>query len=126
MYVTGDTIIRFATVLGALGTLGALLYRSFHWMEQQKAQQAEIENIKKEQCVICYGLLATLDGLKQLGANGNVSDAYQRLEKSLNRKALFMNWLVNMKIVSVTNIIMVKNGFGKFNIWVVLLVRLWD
>ena len=33
MYVTGDTIIRFATVLGALGTLGALLYRSFHWME---------------------------------------------------------------------------------------------
>ena len=63
MYVTGDTIIRFATVLGALGTLGALLYRSFHWMEQQKAQQAEIENIKKEQCVICYGLLATLDGL---------------------------------------------------------------
>ena len=55
MYVTGDTIIRFATVLGALGTLGALLYRSFHWMEQQKAQQAEIENIKKEQCVICYG-----------------------------------------------------------------------
>ena len=46
MYVTGDTIIRFATVLGALGTLGALLYRSFHWMEQQKAQQAEIENIK--------------------------------------------------------------------------------
>ena len=41
MYVTGDTIIRFATVLGALGTLGALLYRSFRWMEQQKAQQAE-------------------------------------------------------------------------------------
>ena len=83
MYVTGDTIIRFATVLGALGTLGALLYRSFRWMEQQE----EIENIKKEQCVICYGLLATLDGLKQLGANGNVSDAYQRLEKHLNQSA---------------------------------------
>ena len=82
MYVTGDTIIRFATVLGALGTLGALLYRRFRWKEQQKAQQA-----KKEQCVICYGLLATLDGLKQLGANGNVSDAYQRLEKHLNQSA---------------------------------------
>lgn len=78
---------KITTVLGALGTLGALLYRSFHWMEQQKAQQAEIENIKKEQCVICYGLLATLDGLKQLGANGNVSDAYQRLEKHLNQSA---------------------------------------
>ena len=87
MYVTGDTIIRFATVPGALGTPGALLYRSFHWVEQQKAQQGEIESIKKEQCVICYGLLATLDGLKQLGANGNVSDAYQRLEKHLNQSA---------------------------------------
>ena len=46
MYVTGDTIIRFATVLGALGTLGALLYRSFHWMEQiamYKEQQADNE-----------------------------------------------------------------------------------
>ena len=84
MYVTGDTIIRFATVLGALGTLGALLYRSFRWMEQQKAQQAEKA---EEKCVICYGLLATLDGLKQLGANGNVSDAYQRLEKHLNQSA---------------------------------------
>lgn len=87
MYVTGDTIIRLATVLGALGTLGALLYRSFRWMERQKLQQAEIENIKKEQCVMCYGLLATLDGLKQLGANGNVSDAYQKLEKHLNQSA---------------------------------------
>jgi hypothetical protein len=36
MYVTGDTIIRFATVLGALGTLGALLYRSFRWMERSR------------------------------------------------------------------------------------------
>ncbi|MFR5718358.1 MAG: hypothetical protein ACLUD9_06580 [Anaerotignum faecicola] len=67
MYVTGDTIIRFATVLGALGTLGALLYRSFHWMEQQKAQQAEIENIKKEQCVNAG--FGNTGRLKQLGAN---------------------------------------------------------
>ena len=87
MYVTGDTMIRLATILGALSTFLALLYRSFRWMERQKEQQLEIENIKKEQCVICYGLLATLDGLKQLGANGNVSNAYQKLEKHLNQSA---------------------------------------
>ena len=87
MYITGDTILRLAAILGAFGTFLAVLYRSFRWMERQKAQQAEIENIKKEQCVMCYGLLATLDGLKQLGANGNVSDAYRRLEKHLNQSA---------------------------------------
>lgn len=87
MYLTADTIIRLATIAGAFGTLGAIFYKSFRWMEQQKQQELEIENIKKEQCVMCYGLLATLDGLKQLGANGNVSDAYQKLEKHLNKTA---------------------------------------
>ncbi|MGM9916844.1 branched-chain amino acid ABC transporter permease [Anaerotignum sp.] len=87
MYLTADTIIRLATIAGAFGTLGAILYKSFRWMEQQKQQEFEIETIKKEQCVMCYGLLATLDGLKQLGANGNVSDAYQKLEKHLNKTA---------------------------------------
>ena len=87
MYLNADFIIRLATVTGAFGTIGAVLYKSFRWMEQQKAQEEEIENIKKEQCIMCYGLLATLDGLKQLGANGNVSDAYQRLEKHLNKTA---------------------------------------
>ena len=87
MFINGDFIIRLAAVLGALGTIAAFLYRSFRWMERQKLQEAEIENIKKEQCIMCYGLLATLDGLKQLGANGNVSDAFQKLEKHLNQTA---------------------------------------
>ena len=87
MFIDADFIIRLSAVLGALGAIGTMFYKSFHWMEQQKLQEAEIENIKKEQCIMCYGLLATLDGLKQLGANGNVSDAYQKLEKHLNQTA---------------------------------------
>ena len=87
MFVDADFIIRLATILGAFGAIGTMLYKSFRWMEQQKLQEIEIENIKKEQCIMCYGLLATLDGLKQLGANGNVSDAFQKLEKHLNQTA---------------------------------------
>lgn len=87
MYLDADSIIKAAALLGALATLGAMLYKSFRWMARQQAQDAEIEAIKKEQCVMCYGLLATLDGLKQLGANGNVSDAHDKLEKHLNKTA---------------------------------------
>lgn len=87
MYINGEIILHMAALLGAFGSLGAMLYKSFRWVERQKMQETEIENIKKEQCVMCYGLLATLDGLKQLGANGNVSDAYQKLEKHLNQTA---------------------------------------
>ncbi len=87
MYVDAGTVLELAALIGALGTLGALLYKVFRWVERQKVQDAEIEAIKKEQCVMCYGLLATLDGLKQLGANGNVTDAHEKLEKHLNQSA---------------------------------------
>lgn len=87
MYVDADTIIKAAALLSALLAIGAVLYKVFKWMERQKEQDKEIAEIKKEQCLMCYGLLATLDGLKQLGANGNVSDAYNRLEKHLNKTA---------------------------------------
>lgn len=87
MYVDADAIIKFAALLGALSAIGAMLYKMFEWMDAQKQQETEIASIKKEQCLICYCILATLDGLKQLGANGNVSEAYQKLEKHLNKAA---------------------------------------
>ena len=87
MYFDLNTLIKLSAALGAFASAAAFLYKAFRWMERQKAQDREIEAIKKEQCVMCYGLLATLDGLRQLGANGNVTDAYQKLEKHLNRSA---------------------------------------
>lgn len=87
MYIDANTIIMFGAIIGVLGTCGGVLYKTFRWVERQKEQDEEIANIKDEQCVICYSLLATLDGLKQLGANGNVTDAYNKLEKHLNQQA---------------------------------------
>lgn len=87
MYVDADAIIKFAGVLGAILAIGSVLHKSFKWVEMQKQQEVEISAIKKEQCLICFCMLATLDGLKQLGANGNVTDAYQKLEKHLNKTA---------------------------------------
>lgn len=87
MYIDSTTIIQLAALLGAIGTFATLLYKLFQWIEKQKQQDREIGLIKEEQCILCYGLLATLDGLKQLGANGNVTEAHEMLEKHLNKSA---------------------------------------
>lgn len=49
--------------------------------------QEEMEESRKERSVICFALLACLDGLIQNGANGAVTKAHERLEKHLNKKA---------------------------------------
>ena len=90
MYVDANAIIKFAALVTAVFTLGGVLYKSFKWVDMQKQQEAEIAAIKKEQCMICFCMLATLDGLKQLGANGNVTDAYQKLEKHLENTVAYV------------------------------------
>lgn len=47
----------------------------------------KIADMNSENMVVIYGLLACLDGLKQLGANGNVTQAYNNLENHLNHRA---------------------------------------
>ena len=98
MYITADTIIKAGTFITAIGAGIAFLYKFFRWIERHKErdeelirikedQDEELKHIKAEQCMICFALFATLDGLKQLGANGNVTEAYNELEKYLNKSA---------------------------------------
>lgn len=87
MIVATQTIITLAAVVSALGGLLALLRQVSRWVDRQQVQDTEISNIKAEQQVICYALLACLDGLKQLGANGNVTKAHDTLDKHLNKNA---------------------------------------
>ena len=74
MYVDAGTVLELAALLGAFSAVGAFLYKAFRWMERQKAQDAEIDT-------------GPVDRLKQLGANGNVTDAHEKLEKHLNQSA---------------------------------------
>ena len=87
MIVDAQTVITLAAVVSALGGLLALLRRVSRWVDRQQAQDAEISTRKSEQHVICYALLACLDGLKHLGANGNVTKAHDALDKHLNKNA---------------------------------------
>jgi len=98
MYVDADTIIRIGAMLGAISAIIVVIRKFFNWLENQSEQdkrlaelktqhEEDIKNINGELCLIVYGLFATLDGLKQQGANGNVTDAYNLLEKHVNKAA---------------------------------------
>lgn len=72
------------------GIIGMCLQR--HWFKQDR--EIDIENTKKridsieaEECLLCYGISACLDGLQQLGANHTVPEAKAKIEKHLNKKA---------------------------------------
>lgn len=86
-----------ALCTGAAGVI-ALIFKIVRWVDRQKEQDAELQALKathdadvrsleEELTVVCYAMLACLDGLKQLGANGNVTQAHAALEKHLNQKA---------------------------------------
>lgn len=98
MYVDADTIIKAAAVLTAIIALGTAAYAVIKWFQKQEKQTADIEALRKKQaedtqamqdelCLISYAMLACLDGLKQQGCNGAVTEAHNKLEKHLNQRA---------------------------------------
>lgn len=47
----------------------------------------DAHDIQEEQTLVVYGLLACLKGLNEKGCNGPVSEAIDRIEKHINKKA---------------------------------------
>lgn len=106
---TIDFIIKISALCGAILALWGIIYAAIKWFQKQEKQTTDIEklkelhckdmeqarnkeasdiqSIKDELCVLDYAMLATLDGLKQLNCNGNVTRAHERLEKHLNQRA---------------------------------------
>lgn len=82
-----DTIIKVAALLTALGVIGGVVVWCIKFVERQKRQDKELAAIRKEQTLICYGVLACLKGLKEQGCNGPVTTALDKLEKHLNQAA---------------------------------------
>lgn len=87
MYIDAKTIMLIASLLGAGFTIFGVIFAIYKWYLKQEQQDTDIANMKEEQTLICYGMLACLEGLKQLKCNGPVTDARDRLEKHLNKSA---------------------------------------
>lgn len=107
--ITPQLIITVGGVLGALTAIITLLVKTVRWFDRQKAQDAEIKaleakhendikalkqveandiaDMKNEQQLLTYGILACLKGLKEQGCNGPVTEAINKIEKHLNQRA---------------------------------------
>lgn len=104
-----DIIIKVGAVVTALtAIIGAIIF-IVKWFNKQNKQTDDIAALKKhheedmaatkekeardiqelrdELCVLSYGMLAALDGLKQLHCNGEVTKAHDMLSKHLNKQA---------------------------------------
>ena len=76
-----------AALVGAIAKLLGYFHKISSWIDNQGKQDEAIKEIKDEQCIIVYGTLACLKGLKEQGCNGPVTDAINRIEEHLNVEA---------------------------------------
>ncbi len=98
MYIDVDTIIKAAALITATGVIIGLIAAIIRFVAQPKRQGEEIKKLRsaheedikainEEQCLITYGLLACLKGLREQGCNGPVTEAINKIEKHLNKQA---------------------------------------
>lgn len=87
MYITFDSIIKAAEVVGSIGCLVGIVVTLVKFVQRDKQQSQIIAKMQNEQKIICYGLKGALQGLIEAGCNGPCKDALHRLEKHLNNAA---------------------------------------
>lgn len=107
--ITPQSIITAGAVIGALVALITYFTKVVRWVDRQKAQDVDLTNlgkrhdkemdilrsdhsretkeIKEEQTILTYGILACLKGLHEQGCNGPVTEAIKQIETHLNEKA---------------------------------------
>lgn len=78
-------------LLAFLGVVAGIflnrLFDRLNRMDTVIKLQKKVDQQEEENCLLCYGLAACLDGLEQLGANHDVPIAKEKLDKHLNKKA---------------------------------------
>lgn len=85
--ISAETLIELAALLTALGVIGGVALWAVKFVARQKKQDLELAAIRREQQLICYGVMACLKGLKEQGCDGPVTAALDKMEKHLNQAA---------------------------------------
>lgn len=87
VYVDVNTIITGGSLLTAVVVIFSAIFAVYKWYLKQNQQDKEIERMKSEQCLLTYGILACLKGLKEQGCNGPVTEAIDKIQKHINKQA---------------------------------------
>lgn len=98
MPTIAQTIITASAVIAAIAAILKYYNKVYDLVKHQKEQDKdvaeirktvdeEIKDIKEEQQLLTYGVLACLKGLSEQGCDGAVTDAISLIEKHLNAKA---------------------------------------
>lgn len=109
MLIDAQSLITAGAVLSTVAAFVTLGWKLFQWIDSVKELKQEVselkdrldsdieavkkmhnsdrDSIQEEQTLIVYGLLACLKGLKEQGCDGPVSEAIDRIEKHINKKA---------------------------------------
>ena len=91
-------MVAAAALLAAIMALAAAFAGIVRWFDKHKKRDSDIKELrnthesdmahmKEEQTLMVYGLLACLKGLKEQGCNGPVTEAIDKIEKHLNKRA---------------------------------------
>ena len=85
--VSWQTLITLAAVLGAVAAILKYYNKGYDFVKRQEEQDKIIKAIQEEQTLLTYGVLACLKGLHEQGANGPVTEAIDKIEKHINKRA---------------------------------------
>ena len=87
MYISVQSLLTAAAILTAAGALLGAYNRTYNWVQRQQRQDESIADLKAEQSLLTYGVLACLKGLRERGCNGPVTEAIRTIEGHLNKQA---------------------------------------
>ena len=87
MNVDAQAVIGAAALLWAVTAILGGLFAVYRWYQRQEKQDEDIKALKEEMCLLTYGVLACLKGLKEQGCNGPVTAAIDKIEKHMNQEA---------------------------------------
>ena len=87
MYVSWQTILTIAAVLSAVAAIMKYYNKGYDLVKHQKEQDEDIKGIKTELAIATKGILACLQGLKEQGCDGPVTEAINEINEHLNKKA---------------------------------------
>lgn len=89
--ILGTCSLLLGAVIGAYKIYDKLIDRLAELERRITKLEAEYGKMKKENAIVIFALRACLDGLRQKGCNGKVTEAIDRIDKYINEAAHSQN-----------------------------------